>query len=165
MSKREIVFSMSLMITVGSLSLAYGLDQYWSGAAAIVGLGVWGWISLSRKQNDWAPALFFISAIILITAGALLDLNIFFLLTALLATLSTWDLFRFQKRIQHAPESEGILQIEKRHLSILGLTLLGGGLVGSVMLAARIQMSFYVTLLLSVILLISMGQIIRLMRQ
>jgi hypothetical protein len=73
-------------------------------------------------------------------------------------------LIRFQRRIEHSPFSESILKIEKRHLTLLGLGLLGGGIFAGVMLTVRMQISFSVTLVLGVILIVSLGEIIRLLR-
>jgi hypothetical protein len=88
----------------------------------------------------------------------------YLLLLALLCALGAWDLIRFQRRIEHSPFSEGILKIEKRHLTLLGLVLLGGGIFAGVMLTARMQISFGITLVLGVILIISLGGILRLLR-
>jgi hypothetical protein len=154
----------SILIAPVALMLVYGLEQYWIGAAAALGLGLWGLYGWNKVQSAWSADIFFGGVVLLVTIGGLLGLMTYLLLLALLSALGAWDLTRFQRRIGHSPISKSILKIEKQHLTLLGLALLGGGIFAGLMLTARMQISFGITLVLGVILIISMGEIIRLLR-
>ena len=164
MTYRVLILVVSILIAPVALSLAYGLEQYWVGSVAALGLGLWGLYGWKKRQSAWSADLFFGGVVLLVTIGGLLGLMTYLLLLALLSALGAWDLIRFQRRIEHSPLSESILKIEKRHLTLLGLTLLGGGIFAGVMLTVRMQISFSVTLVLGVILIVSLGEIIRLLR-
>ena len=161
---RMLIFTVSNLIAAAALSLAYGLEQYWVGSVAALGLGLWGWYSIKKVQSAWGADLFLAGVVLLVTIGVLLNLITYLLFTALLGALGAWDLIRFQKRIEHSPQSEGILQIDKRHLTLLGFTLLIGGILAGVLGTVRLQLSFGVTLSLGVILIITLGEIIRVVR-
>jgi hypothetical protein len=164
MTYRMMISVVSILIAPVALSLTYGLEQYWVGSVAALGLGLWGLYAWKKVQSAWIADLFFAGVVLLVTIGGFLGLMTYLLLLALLCALGAWDLIRFQRRIEHSPFSEGILKIEKRHLTLLGLVLLGGGIFAGVMLTARMQISFGITLVLGVILIISLGGILRLLR-
>ncbi len=164
MTYRMMISVVSILIAPVALSLTFGLEQYWVGSVAAVGLGLWGLYGWKKVKSAWSADLFFGGVVLLVTIGGLLGLMTYLLLLALLFALGAWDLIRFQRRIEHSPFSEGILKIEKRHLTLLGLVLLGGGILAVVMLTARMQISFSIMLVLGVILIISLGQIIRMLR-
>lgn len=165
MTKRMLIFTVSNLIATVALSLAYGLEQFWVGSIAALGLGLWSWIGLNKVRGAWIADLFLMGVVLLVTIGGLLDLIPYLLFIAILGALGAWDLFRFQKRIEHSPKSEEILQIEKRHIILLGLTLAIGGALAGVLGTVRMQLSFGVTLALGVILIITLGEIIRAVRK
>lgn len=164
MTYRGLIFGISNLLAAAALALAFGLGQYWGGAAASLGLGLLGWFGLKKVQNTWSADLYLASVVLLVTLGGLLDLITYFLFIAMVGALGVWDLARFQSRIAHAPDSEDILQIEKRHLSLLGLTLLITAILATAMLTVQVQISFGLALTFGVILIITLGQIIRFLR-
>jgi hypothetical protein len=164
MTNRMLIFTVSNLIAAAALSLAYGLEQFWVGSIVALGLGLWSWLGMNKFQGAWSANLFFGGVVLLVTIGSLLDLIPYLLFIAILGALGAWDLIRFQKRIEHSPKSEGILQIEKRHLKLLGITFLIGGTLAGVLVTVRMQISFGVALVLGVILIITLGEIIRAVR-
>ena len=164
MNYSKLIMPVSILIATLPLLLAYGLEQFWIGSVAAVGLGFWGWYDFKKKKWVWSIDLFLAGVVILATVGALLGLRLFLLLPALLSALTTWDLARFQTRMGDSPASQKLLDIEKRHLSLLGVVIVGGGLSTVITLAFQFQLSFAITLILGVILVISLGQILRLLR-
>ena len=93
--------------------------------------------------------------------GALIGLANYLLLLAVLSALGTWDLIRFSKRMAHAQISAETTRIIKHHMRLLGFTLLCGGVLGAGMLIARVQISFSIMVILGIILVISLGEIVR----
>jgi hypothetical protein len=84
------------------------------------------------------------------------------LVVAVLGALAGWDLLRFLERINASRSAESIAELEKPHIARLGFALLGGGILAAIALSARIQISFGIALLLAGILIISLGQFVRL---
>jgi len=153
-----------MLVAIMALVLAYLLEHYWIGSVAALGLGFWGWVGWNKMQSAWIADLFLAGVVLLVMIGGLLDLMTYLLLPAMLAALGSWDLIRFQRRIENSPFSESILKIEKQHLILLGFILMGGCIFAGLMLIARIEISFSVSLVLGVILIISLSQVIRLLR-
>ena len=153
-------FLVSVLTTTMVLLLAYSLELFWFGALSAVGLGFVGWYGLNKKWS-WSSDLLLTGAVILVTIGALLRLKLYLLLPGLLSALAAWDLGRFLQRLGDEPVTE---KLERRHLNLLVLALISGGILGSVVLIFEVQLSFWMALALGVVLIISLGQIYRLSR-
>jgi len=164
MNYRRLIIATSILTVSLTLSLAFGLEHYWAGSMAALGVGVWGWYGFNKARNVRGIDIYFVGVVLLVTIGGILDLMTVLLFFALIGALGAWDLTRFQKRIEHSPHSESIPLIEKRHLTLLGIALLGGCVLAGIMLNTRAQISFSVTLILGIVLIISLGEIIRIMR-
>jgi hypothetical protein len=93
-----------------------------------------------------------------------MKLRPYLLLPALLFSLVFWDIARFQRRMADSPTSKKLVDIERRHLGLLGVVIAIGGVVAFITLAFQVQLSFAVILILGVVLVISLGQIYRLLR-
>lgn len=155
------VSQVGLLTASLALLLAYGMEQLWLGAFIAVGLGFLGWLSQYKHRWYWTIDLFLAGMVLLVSFGTLLGIRLYLLLPAIISALAAWDLIRFEKRIGNIEISEGILKIEKRHLSLLGLALGIGLIFATIVLTIRIQIGFGVVLFLGVILIISIGQIYR----
>lgn len=155
-------------IALAALLLAYGLAQIWIGAAAAPGLGVaawFGWYGKKKTHRDWGVPIFWVGLVLMMTFGALLHLNAFLLVLAVLGGLGAWDLVRFHSSLADFPASEKVLQIEKQHLALLGGTLLGGGILAAGVMTVRIQLSFFLALVLGVFLIFALSWAIRLLQK
>jgi hypothetical protein len=161
---RRVMIATSILIAVAALALGYGLEQFWLGSAAALVLGWWAWYGKKKERSAWSADVFFAGVVLLVTIGGFQGLSTLLLFIAILGALGAWDLLRFQRRIGHVPSSEEIPQIEKRHLALLGLTLLIAVILGGVMGAVRMEISFGVTLFLGVLLIITLGEILRFFR-
>lgn len=168
MVNRGIFFAGCLVLSVLALMLAFGLAQIWYGAAVVLGvglLGVFGWYSKEKTQSDWSIGLFWVGMVLLVAFGAFFDLNTVLLIIAVVGGLGAWDLVRFQKIAEQYSGSEDFLQLEKRHLMLLGITLLGGGILAVAVAFVRIQISFYLALVLGIILIFALSAIIRILKK
>jgi hypothetical protein len=158
------IFLMSLIVAVVATLLAYVLELLWLGAMTAVGLGLLNWFSQYKQKWFWSTHLFLIGIGVLVIFGVLLGLRLYFLLPAILGALAAWDLARFQQRINETQRSAPPKTIEKRHIGLLLLALGIGGILSSMVLVTQVQISFGITLTLGVILVISLGQIYRILR-
>lgn len=168
MTRRSSVFILCLLIGTASLFIAFSLSGYWVGAAAALGLaylGWYGWHGLKKPLNAWSADLYLGAAILLVTIAAFLDLKVYLLFIAVVCAIGAWDLTRFDKRLTHSPSSEDIPRIEKRHLTLLGITGLAAGLMALLIGTIRLQLNFSISLVLGIGLVISLGQIIRFFRK
>jgi hypothetical protein len=154
----------SILIAVAALALAYGQEQFWLGSTAALVLGWWAWSGKKKERSAWSADVFFVGVVLLVTIGTFQGLRTYLLFIAILGALGAWDLLRFHRRVGHAPSSEEMPQIEKRHLGMLGLTLLIAVIVGAVMGIVRMEIRFTVTLILGVILIITLGEVLRFLR-
>jgi hypothetical protein len=155
------LFLISVLLSVTALFFAYGTETLWLGVIVALGLGFFGWFGQHSQTWSWSIHLFLNGSVTLVIIGALLGLQLYFLLPAVLAALAAWDLARFQQRIKETQSTENVQEIEKRHLRLLALVLGNGGILASIVLTTRLQIGFGVTLVLGVILIISFGQMYR----
>lgn len=164
MSTRRLAITANFFLTPAVLALSFGLQGFWIGALAALGLGLGGWIGWREEMEFWNPDIYFTAAILLTAFGAFLGLMSILLVIAVAAALAGWDLLRFLERIKQSDSFEKIDAFEKPHLAQLGFTLLGGSVTASIVLSAQVQISFTVALVLAGVLIISVGQLIRLLR-
>lgn len=158
------IFLTSVFMAAGALLLVYGLEQLWLGAITAIGLGFFCWLSLYKQKWSWSAHLFLIGVGVLVIVGVLLGLRLYFLFPAILSALAAWDLARFQQRINDTQGLENLHTIEKRHIGLLLLALGIGGILSGMVLVTQVQISFGITLALGVILIISFGQIYRMLK-
>lgn len=158
------ILPVSMLLAALLLLLAFGLERYWVGAIAAAGLGFWGWYDIKKRKWTWAVDMFLVGAVMLVTIGAIMKLRPYLLLPAVLSALVFWDIARFQRRMGNSPPSQKLMDIERRHLGLLGAVIAVGGVVAFITLAFQVQLSFAVILILGVVLVISLGQIYRLLR-
>ena len=163
MKSTKLVFLISILTASLTLLLAYATDLRWMGAVSAAGLGLMGWLGQYKQKWSWTIHLFLAGVVILIMFAVLVGSKLYLLLPALLGTLAAWDVGRFQRRMEEVPGSEFVQKIEKRHLALLTLTLVSGGIFASIVLAIRVQVGFGITLVLGVTLVISLGQIYRML--
>jgi hypothetical protein len=159
------IFLVGLLSASIALMLAYILESVWLGAAAVLGLGVLGWFGQRQQRWHWTIHIFFAGVVLLVIIGVLQSLRLYLLLPAILGALAAWDLARFQERIADTRVTDGIRKIEKRHLILLGLALGSGAIFAIVVLTTQIQISFSIILVLGVILIISFGQVFRMVSE
>ena len=158
------ILPVSMLFASFLLLLAFGLERYWVGTIAAAGLGLWSWYDFKKREWVWGVDLFLVGAVMLVTIGAILKLRLYLLLPTLIFALVFWDLARFQRRMADSPASQKLVEIESRHLGLLSIVVILGGFAALITLVFQVQLSFVVILILGVVLVISLGQIYRLLR-
>lgn len=164
MNYRLLISAGGVLVSTVALSLSYSFEQYWAGSVAALGLGLCGLLCMKKRQSIWIRDTFLVGAVLLVSIGNFLNLNIYLLLLAIIGTVGTWDIIRFYARIEHSILSESIHIIEKQHLKLLGIALLCGSIFGYSILTFRMQLSFGFSLVLGILLIFSLGGIARLLR-
>jgi hypothetical protein len=154
-------FLISVLLSVILLLVAYGMELRWLGGIFAAGFGFLGWFGQHRQKWFWGIHLFLAGILMLVTFGVFLGLRLYFLLPAVLGALTAWDLARFQQRMNKIQDLVHAQKVENRHLVLLGLALGSGGILSGIVLVTRLQIGFGITLVLGVILIISIGQIYR----
>lgn len=165
---RKNLFMICIGITVAAFLLAYGLGQIWFGAVAALGVGLagmYGWYGQDPLRSEWGVHIFWLGSVLLVTFGALLHLNAFLLVFAMVGGLGAWDLLRFHNSVADFSASEKLPQIETQHLTLLALTLLGGGILAVIVMVVRIQITYFLALVLGIFLIFALSWAIRLLQK
>jgi hypothetical protein len=161
-------FTVSTVLAGGALMLAYGLEQVWFGVALGLAAGLTkaaSWMNKHRKLDSLLAASSFYGILGLAALGVFLDLNSVLLIAAVVSGLGAWDMVRFQKSLQLYAPSTDILQIERQHLLLLGITLVAGGILAVMVVFIQLQISFYLVLVLAVLLILALSLFIRLIQK
>jgi hypothetical protein len=158
-------FSFScILASTAALSYSYFLAGLWAATVGFIVLGI-VWILCQHFQYAWfsSLALFILTAAS--AAGIWLGLEPILMALALLIGLSAWDLTTFLQRLSLYPTSEYILEIERRHLFWLAITLVTGFILSIIAGLLNIQLSFVLTLVLVIIAALGTVRIISWLRQ
>lgn len=165
---RQVFFTVCTVLAGGALMLAYGLEQIWFGIALGLAAGLINaasWMNKRRELDSLLAASSFLGILGLAALGAFLDLNPVLLIAAVIGGVGAWDLVRLQKSLQPYAPSEDILQLERQHLRLLGITLLAGGMLAVVVAFVQLQIGFYLVLVLAVLLILALSLFIRMIQK
>ncbi len=164
MSARQLAIGANFVLAPGALALAFGLEGYWFLAVIVLSLGIGGWHSWREGLEIWRTDYYFGGLLLIAALGVFFELAPALLLVAVLGALAGWDLLRFLERFEQSFSPEAIVGLEEAHIARLGLALLGGGVLAAAALVAQIQVGFGLALLLAGVLVVSLGRLVRLLR-
>jgi len=155
---------------IGNLLLAaiFTAYAYWEQstwflmAFTLVWMILWGLSQL--LDNSYTPGIFFFVFTGVCLIGTFLGLRSMLLFFGVTAALNAWDTDRFHRRWKDALGREANNNLERRH--IFRLLLVDGVAIGVAILGVTIKtrLSFGVMLLVVIIALISLSQLVRLLR-
>ena len=155
---------------VGNLILAAILTAYafweastWIWMAVTILWAILWWMSL-LLDNSFTPGVFFFGFVVACLVGVLLGLRFILLFLGLTAALNAWDVDRFYRRWKDELKRKANPKIELRHFSRLILVDVISISVVVLGLSIKMQLSFGLMLVLVVIALVSLSQLIRLLR-
>lgn len=156
------------LVSIGAatlaLALGYGASALWVAALLVVALGIlWG-IQQFRGQTGSSTAGLSV-AVLAAAAGSWLGVGAGWLLVAVVAALSAWDLDQFEQHLRQAGQVQGRAEMERRHLLRLALVDALGILLGIVALHVPVRISFLAALLLAAVLSLGAGELILYLRQ
>jgi hypothetical protein len=153
----------NFLLTAIFTSFAYLEKSIWIGTTLTIILAVlWGLSQLLEYR--FLPGLFFLMFSIICLVGTFLGLRSILLFLGMTAALNTWDTDRFYRRWKAALEREPNKNLEWKH--IFRLLIVDGSAIGVAIigLSIKTQLSFGLMLLVVIIALISLSQLIRLLR-
>lgn len=146
-----------VVLAVAALMAGYGLRGMWLAALPIAALGLLWLVAWRRgphspRQAEWLASLALVGTAALAGVGAAgLGAGLGWMLAALVASLSTWDLHHFRRQMAQAAHVEARADLERRHLQRLFLVDGLGLLIGLVALQVRTRLSLGVLLLLGLV--------------
>ena len=153
----------NLLLAAILTSYAYWEQSTWFGMAfTLVWVSLWGLSQL--LDNSYTPGIFFFVFTGVCLVGTFLGLRSMLLFLGMTAAMNAWDTDRFYRRWKDALGREANNPLERRH--IFRLLLVDGVAISVAILGLTIkaQLSFGLMLLVVVIALISLSQLVRLLR-
>jgi hypothetical protein len=153
----------NLLLAAIFTSYAYWEKSAWIWMAITIGWMILWWLS-QLLDNITTPGIFFLVFTSVCLVGTFLGLRSILLFLGVTAALNAWDTDRFYRRWKEALGREANHQLERRHL--FRLLLVDGAAISVAILGLTIktQLSFGLMLLVVVIALISLSQLVRLLR-
>ena len=153
----------SIGLAAGALALGYGLAGLENGAlAAVVPGGLWAvgqW-----RRLVWVAPVGFVSTAGISAAGLLLGVGVGWMLVAVVAALSAWDLDAFARRLRNAARVANRDDLEGQHLLRL-LVVDGLGLaLAAAALGVRLRLGFGLVVLLGILVILGLSRTISLLR-
>jgi hypothetical protein len=153
----------NLILTAIFTSFAYWEQSIWIGMAFVIVLAIlWG-LSLQLDYR-YLPGVFFLVFSVICLVGTFLGLRSILLFLGITSALNTWDLDRFYKRWKDDLRRQANINIEGKHLIRLILVDVVSICVAIAGLSIKTRLSFGLMLLVVVIALISLAQLIKLLR-
>lgn len=154
----------SILATTGLLLAAFIMEYFWWGALIVLGLGALGLFGQKNQKSTWYIELFLVGTVLLVVMGAMIGSNTILLLLSTIAAIAAWDLTRFQRRFAGISTIQPFLDIEKRHLILLGVALGAGVFFAAFVLTTQIPLGFGIALVLAMVLIISVGIIYQILQ-
>ncbi len=155
---------LAICLAAMTSAVGYYLAAVPMGTIAVLIIGAL-WLPLNLHWQGWPASLGFLLLLSFNLIGAYLGVGTGWLLASVISGLAAWDLSHFLHRLSAVPRLEGGADIEGGHLTRLLLILAVGVLLSIVPLFTRLRLSFAWALLLSLLLLIGLGQTISFLRK
>lgn len=149
----------AIVLAAGSLGLGCLLSGLWPGTLLSALLGALWWVEI-RRAREWMGTLLFLGCVLIAAASVKWQVNIGWPLFGVLWSLSAWDLQHFEHRLRLA-EPQAAPALERAHLRrLLSVDALSVAL-SIIALTLHVKVGFGLLLLLTALLLVSLGQFYR----
>lgn len=155
--------AVAIMAATASLALGYGAGTSRIWMLSIVALGLL-WLIGRRLQRPWVGSLLFIVFIAVAALGLSLGVSPGWMLAAAVAALMAWDLEWFWWRTVRVAHVESERELIRHHMSRLLAAISVGLLLGGLSLDWRIELNFWMALLLGLLAIISLSRALRALR-
>jgi hypothetical protein len=122
------------------------------------------WLAQEMTERTPLSSIYFLVFTALAALGALGSASLPFLLLGLAAALVAWDLSRFRRRISEETVEDERERLERAHLRMLGIVVVGGLLIAFVPALLTISVNFVVLLAIMLIALLALRQSLLMLR-
>ncbi|HNS50327.1 MAG TPA: hypothetical protein PKO09_04010 [Anaerolineae bacterium] len=164
LSRVRMVGTLSIVAAGAALTTGYALADRVAGAIAGASLAL-AWLLLRQRSGAWLCDTGLIASAAAAAAGMLLDARPAWMLIALIAALTAWDLDAFARWLHDCPTAAEAQSLERRHLQrTLALDLLALGL-GLLALELHIRLRLGLLILLGLILSLGLSRVVVALRR
>ncbi len=158
------LISISIGLATASLAIGYAYSPLRWDLAAVMALGIL-WLIGQYRGWSWIAS----GGLVIFTGAAAVGvwqgLPAGWMLLGSVATLATWDLDYFFRRLGRAGQIDGEDRLRRSHLRQLGLVTGLGLLAGSLGLSFQIQTNLGWAILLALLALIGFGRVLEAVRR
>ena len=109
----------------------------------------------------WTSHLMLLINTFFICVGVFASIPTWILVVAIIGVIAYWDLIGFLIRTKDIKNSESLFNIKEKHLLRLSIVLFCAGLISTIPLFIKIQISFIVILIISVSSVVGLGYAVR----
>ena len=154
----------SIGLAMGILALDFAQAGLWTWIPLIVAVAA-VWLVGLRRGWEWTALAGLVCYTGVAAAGLLLDLEVGWMLLAMVATLTAWDLDHFFRRLNRVGGVGPDRSLERRHLLRLLMVDSVGLLLGAIALRIEVELTFATILLLGLLAALGLAQTIRFLRR
>lgn len=160
----RLVGALSIVAAGAALAAGYALAGRAVGALVGAALAL-AWLFLRQRSGAWLCDAGLVSCAAVAAVGMLLDAGPAWMLVALIAALTAWDLDAFCRWLRDCPTAGEALSLRRRHLQrTLALDLLALGL-GLLALELHIRLRLGVLILLGLLLAVGLSRVVAALRR
>ena len=152
-------FVVSVLIGVGSLSLAYADAGLGLLARGLLILGAL-WLFAGWKRWNWFSAIALLVLVTLAGFGLWFELSSGWMISGALGGLLAWDLTDFMRRLRFVHVTDDKRGLERRHLTRLTIVMLVGLLLASIAMLIRLEFTFEWIMLLTLVTVLGVTQLV-----
>ena len=151
-------------IAAAAMALPFALNGGWLWAAVAAAVGIF-WIAVPAHSYGWTPSLSLVALTLLGAAAVLRFSAIYWVLPGLLAALAAWDLCALTQRLATTEDVRDQTSFLRAHLIQLSAVLISAWILGLLALQVSIPVGFLWALALILLLVLSLGFVVRAARQ
>jgi hypothetical protein len=155
---------LSGILATAALGVSYGLGGHWAGALVILSVGLI-WLLAQWRGWDWMASGELVFTLGAAVFGLWLGLGTGWMLCAVVAAISAWDLDHFAQRLRSVGRVEGKQELERRHLRRLLVMDALGLLLAALATVLQFRLGFGAALLLGVLAVLGLSRLIGFLRR
>jgi hypothetical protein len=154
----------AIIITTLILALGYALISLWPGVIVIAILGL-VWLVGQQRRVGWLHDFGFALFVVVAAVGVWWGAPAGWMLAGTVATVATWDLARFDRRLAQVEQITGEGRLRRDHLRRL-LAAAGLGLgFGALALSLQFELSMGWVILLGLLVVVGLSRIVQVARR
>lgn len=163
MSLTRKLFLASILMSIVSLVLGYGLRCAWTGTFLVVFWGI-AWGSGQRHRWRWLTLATF-SSLITAAFGFWINLSPLAMVLGMVTALSAWDLGQFESRLKEQKRSDDTAVVERDHIRRLAVMTVIGFALAIAGTFFQLNLHFGLVVLLILIMVWSISRVIDLLQR